>query len=77
MCKIQSYVACQRSTSGKWVGSGGRSEAVGATLRGELGAEVVSLHKHLKHCLFCSNKVMVPILTYFLIPLVKVLLLTT
>ena len=40
MCKVQSYMACQHSTSGRWVGSGGRLEAVGATLRGELEAEV-------------------------------------
>jgi len=31
-------MARQRGTSGRWVGSSGRSEAVGAMLRGELGA---------------------------------------
>ena len=31
-------MACQRSTSGRWVGSGGGSEVVGATLRGKLEA---------------------------------------
>ena len=30
-------MACQRGTSGKWVGSNGGLEVVGATLRGELG----------------------------------------
>ena len=29
-------MACQRGTSGRWVGSGGGSEVVGATLRGKL-----------------------------------------
>ena len=37
VCKVQSYVACQRGTSGRRVRSDGGSGAVGA--RGELGAQ--------------------------------------
>ena len=37
MCKVQGYMACQRSTSRKQVRSNGRWEVVGATLRGEPG----------------------------------------
>ena len=38
MCEVPSYVACQRGTSGRRVGSDGRLGAVGA--RGEPGAQV-------------------------------------
>jgi len=38
MCKVQSYVACQCSTSGKRVGRDGGSEVIGAMLGGKSGA---------------------------------------
>ena len=38
MCKVPSYVACQRGTSRRWVGNDGGLGVVGA--RGELGAGV-------------------------------------
>ena len=38
MCKVLTYVARQRGTSGRQVGSNGGSGAVGVTSRGELGA---------------------------------------
>jgi len=40
MCKVPTYVARQRGTSGRQVGSSGGSGAVGVTSRGEPGAEV-------------------------------------
>ena len=47
MCKVLTYVARQRGTSGRRVGSNGGSGAVGVTSRGEPGAgaeaEAVSL----------------------------------
>jgi len=38
MCKVPTYVARQRSTSGRRVGSDGGSGAVGVASRGRLGA---------------------------------------
>jgi len=39
MCKVQSHMACQCSTSGKQFRRDGGSEAIGAILGGKLGAE--------------------------------------
>jgi len=39
MCKVPSYVACQRGTSGRQVGSDGRSGVVGARGEPGVGAE--------------------------------------
>jgi len=38
MCKVLTYVACQRGASGRWVRSNGGSGVVGVTSRGKLGA---------------------------------------
>jgi len=40
MCKVQSYLARQRGTSGKRIGSGGGLEVIGAMLGGEPEAGV-------------------------------------